>query len=282
MKYPKTTLTDTLRVSDRNFYKNDVNVSNYRNMMYYVEIALENYLAKVFLKNNLDRIIWSNSDYALRKRGANANDNPLETLDLPFLNYIVTDTNNDTERQLFNNYMNVNGIYLPEAEVVVKTAPLHLEYESTLWFNRDEELVYATHRLLFENSNETIIYPVIPLDNGKSIKLPAFVKFSISYNDIYSQSDYIISNKIRTLTINYSIDTYLLKEVGNTVNTNGTGSSDIVNIPLTESIIFDFFNSKNINTTDMYNSEMEVLLRNYFSVDTESHEELLPPVTAPV
>jgi len=288
LKYAKTNLSDSERISNSNYYKQDTNVRNYRNIIYYIEIELEKYLAKLLTKNQLDRIIWSSSDFALRKRGGNAQEDVTNTLDLPFVSYKLTDVNTDTQRQLFNNYMNVNGVYLSDAEVMVKTAPMHLEYEVVFWCNRDEELVYATHNFLFDMSNETLIHPSIPLETGKSIVLPAFISFSGSYNDVYSQSDYIISNKIRTLSMTFSIDTYILKEVGNTLNSEGIGSFGSINIPLVKTVIFDFFNSKNINTEaikngdiNIYDSEMEILLRDYFSDDEEIFQELKPPVVAP-
>lgn len=278
MKYPNTVLTDSERISSRNFYSHDKGVENYRNIVYYLDLALEKYLGKLYLKNQLDRLIWSDSDWALRKRAGNTDTD--NTLNLPFINYKMTDASNDTDRTLFNHSMFSQGIYIPEAEAHVKIVPVQFEYDITFWCNRDEELVYALHTSLFESGNETVIYPEILLDNGKIIKSPAFVTYGISYNDIYSQEDFIVNNKIRTLSIPFTIDTYLIKDAGNVQNEEGTGS-DGLNVILTEQVILDFFNSKNINKQDMYKSEMEIFFRTYFTDEGYSTEELTPPIPEP-
>ena len=94
------------------------------------------------------------------------------------------------------------------------------------------------------------------------------------------QEDYIVNNKIRTISLPLTIDTYLIKDANNVQNEEGTGS-DGLNVILTEQVILDFFNSKHIEKEDIYNSEMEIFFRTYFTDEGYNRKDLVPPIPEP-
>ncbi|MDA3856212.1 MAG: hypothetical protein PF569_08195 [Candidatus Woesearchaeota archaeon] len=217
-----------------------LDTTNFLNVVYALNIKLEEHFAELGLNSELDRIVYAKKDFCFRER---AKSNPKATsLNFPFMQYAVTNIDSNTSRNnYFSNEANISGIYLEGTGKKVRVAPIKVQYSLNFFYERFDDALYAYNRLILDNSNETILYPQLTMkdidDNDVTFPVSAFLNYS-NFNldqDLYSSSenDWLKSNNIHVLEISgISFDTLAL-------TTDGTE-----NVSITDEVILEFLSTK--------------------------------------
>lgn len=229
-------------MAGRSFYDD---ISDFKNCIYALDTAVETHYGNLVLQGELDRIIYASNAYAFRKR---AEQDPNGNINLPFLNYRLTEVSTQTDRKLFNNSAYLNGIYVPEIGEKVYTLPVHISYEATFWVHRHEDMIKAATDLMFDDGNETILHPSVTVGNT-DITMSAILGYSLSVEKDFDENDWLEENNIHNIGLDFEYDTYLYR-------------TDDNNISITEEAILEFLTYKygdDFETDDPYET-----LRLYF------------------
>lgn len=194
-------------------------LTNFRNTIYSLNLAIETHYANLLLEGDATRIIYSDNSQALRKRAANQDWN---TLYLPFMNYKVSKITGQTDRPWWNHLMNISGIWIEELQRKIRYTPVKVNYESTLFLHRDDSLQYAISTILVDDSNETILKPTITID-GEDLQLYGVLGYNFDYDPKYQESDWLEKNKIHSITLDFEFDYQIIQD-----NTTGFGIPETV------------------------------------------------------
>lgn len=224
-------------------------------MSYAMDIAIENHFSDV-LEFPLDRIIYASNEYCFRER---TRTNGGE-LNLPFLNYYRIGFE-DAERPWKNDYSNRFGLIDRENKFTsilggkMRIYPITISYEGTAFFAQNKDCEYAMNKLLFDNSNETIVKPQVETNDGDIITNAGLMNFDIEYNPTYQESDWLEQNRIWTIGIDFTITTYMI----------GNFDTNPDNLHVAKSVLLEFFTAKKLNYENYKDSEqMEMFLTEYF------------------
>lgn len=224
-------------------------------MSYAMDIAIENHLAKT-LEFPLDRIIYASNEYCFRER---TRTNKGE-LNLPFLNYYRIGFD-ESSRPWKNDYSNRFGLIDRNNKFTslmggkMRIYPIDINYEATVFFAQNKDCEYAMNKLLFEDSNETVLNPQIETNDGDIIKNVAIFNSEPEYNPTYQESDWLEQNRIWTIGIDFTITTYMI----------GNFDTNPDNLHVAKSVLLEFFTAKKLNYENYKDSEqMEMFLTEYF------------------
>lgn len=244
-----------MQILNNHYYNEEISKDSWLDTRLASSISIENFFGEKFFKNDLSRIIYSPTNLAFRERGRKNEGN----LQLPFMNYYLSDIQNDTDnRSLWNNLSQVQGVHDIEGYqallgTTLRLVPIKLVFESILWFNQPLDLLYATHKAQDISANETILYADYQARNNIVFRTPLFLNFNFEYNTQFEQQDWLEQNKILSLGLDFEIITYFLY------------MADGDTISITEECILNFIATKNINYTNPLLSEPRELLIEYFS-----------------
>lgn len=227
-------------MSTNNYY----NINNFLNSKRALDLEIINYFTKRLFTNKdgveePDRIIYSSTDYALRKRSGTAKQ--FNTLSLPFMNFKGKQSI-ESERQWFNHSAAAKGVYIPELSKKLKVLPFTIEYDSTFWCHKDLDLNYAYSKLRYDEGLETIIPYMIDVD-GLQLKMIGVVAFSVAYEPTYTENDWFERNKIHSIAVNFSVNTMMLFDDG-------------VQVSITEKAILDWAVRSGVNNNT---AEQEII-----------------------
>lgn len=230
------------------------------NSIYSLDIELEKKFADVLFYGDLSRIIYASPEYNFKERGRKNESN----LNLPFMSYWLNVISDETDRKLFSNQINVDGLDLglTAANIKPQITPLHLEYDALVFFSQDRDLKYASYLINKLHSNENVVYYYLQVDGTETVvKIPAFLTYDVSYNPEFKEQDWLEENKIMSIAMTWNIDTLQL----NVLNESIDEAYPILSI--TQQTIFDFLVTKNIiDRNDISNNEG--ILLQYFNPET--------------
>lgn len=233
-------------------------------MVYSLDIAIENHFSSI-LELPLDRIIYASNEYCFRERTRKNNGD----LNLPFVNYYRTGYEK-SEREWFNNYSNKYGLIDRENKFTsllggrLRVYPITITYEATAFFSQNKDCEYAMNKLLFEDSNETILNPQLETDKGDIIENIAIFDSDLSYNPTYQESDWLEQNRIWTIGIDFSVTTFMIGNFNPLPDRDANGNP--MPLHVAKSVLLQFFCAKKLNYQDYMKSErMEWILSEYFN-----------------
>ena len=249
----KTNIINTIKIPNSSFYYKDDYSKNWVDdniYVYALDICLEEYLGGL-LKFSLDRIIYTQNSYTFYER-ERKNDG---LLNLPYMNYYRVGYS-EADRSWFNQW--ANQLYpLSHNEQIytlgqkIKIFPIKIEYEATAFFSQSKDLEHAYRNMLFEASNESIIYPTLETKNKDTVKNIGIVDFDLEYEPNFEQEDWLEKNKIHSIGMNFSVDTFMF--VG-----------DLSEMSIAEEVILKFLSAKELNYEDIDKSKGIELLIEYF------------------
>lgn len=242
-------MSDTVTTNSDFYYGTDWESYTFYNTLLANSIALEEHFGSLLFHDDLTRIIYSPNEFCfkerLRKNKSNSN------LNIPFMNYYLTDINQNTSpRSLWNNANMVQGIlgddYQSKLGYKLKLVPVTMEYEGTVFYNQPYDVLYGQQKVQKQAANETILSGIYnaPTASGMttsgvySLYDPIFTNYSISYNDQYSQDDWLVENKIFTIGLNIQAITYFIY-------------SEDTKISFSNEVIFNFISTKGIIDKDI-------------------------------
>jgi hypothetical protein len=117
-------------------------------------------------------------------------------------------------RPWFNQSLNVRGMWIEELGRRIRITPVKLKYEGVICVQHDTDLYWLQQRLVWEESNETIIKPVLETvdEKGKPQQIAniAVTTLTPHMNSRFSENDWVTNNKIQAIDIDVQIDTYLI------------------------------------------------------------------------
>lgn len=249
----QTNIINTIKIPNSSlFYSKEFNENwvNDKTYVYALDIEFENYIKDV-LNFPLTRIIYAQNAYTFYER-ERKNDG---LLNLPYLNYYRTGYS-EADRPWFNNWANrlyplSNDEQIHALGQKIKIFPIKVEYEATCFFSQQKDMEYAYTQLMFEASNETIIYPIVETTNGDTVKNIGIVSFDLEYNPNFEEFDYLEKNKIFSIGMDFNIDTFMY--VGDTSN-----------ITLAKEIVEEFVSAKELNKDDIDKSKGKDYIYSYF------------------
>jgi len=171
-----------------------------------LKLAIETYFYNIIFNNDPNRIVYSTTDYALRRRSESSIwSNAL----LPFMNYRETDISIDNDRG-WASFRNLKkGVYIPDLGQVVRFTPVTLEFDTTLWFATERDINIAYQKLLDDTSGETAInYSIKVFD--KELPLYGLLEYTdLKYKPNFDENEWLLSNKISTISLGFKIQTML-------------------------------------------------------------------------
>lgn len=254
----KTNINNSIVIPSKSFYYKDQFTNNWSSQpcAYALDLSLEDFFSKQLIFS-LDRIIYSSNDFTFRER-TKKNDGQLN---LPYMNYYRIGYS-EPDRDWWNNYANAFGLmdignkgYYKELGSKIRLVPIKIEYESTVFFSQQKDCEYAYSRLLLEGSNETILNPILNTsDENVSLKNIGILNMDLEFNPTYNESDWLVNNKIWTISIDFNVDTFLIY----------ASEEDLF---ITNNIILNFLLAKNLIKPNIMDSNPKILLEEYFSVN---------------
>jgi len=198
------------------------------NICYAANIALEKYIAKNFLNDDLTRVIYASTEFALRKRSAAIK---YSNLDLPFINYKVRpiDPYSTGRPSWANNQLATEGVYEEALGKKVLAIPVTINYDSTFFIHRDDETHFLYNKLSWDTTLETKLILPIEID-GLAVPIIGVIKYNLDFDPDYIDKDWLEKNKIHTISLDMTIDTFFIK-----LNSS---------FSITETFILDFVRGK--------------------------------------
>jgi len=224
---------------------NYYDLTSFRNTIYTLNIALETYLSNQLFKNDATRIVYSSSEFAFRKRTQElsklGNGTNLNNLDLPFLNYKITGIDRSVSRQWWNKPIVNRGLFIDELGFKVKCLPVKISYDSTIYFHRDDDLLYAYNQLLWDDGDETKINFSLMVEGVELGFFSLYMLDNMSYEPTYNETEWLTRNKIHTASLNFTCETVIIKD-------------NLLNFGIPEKVILDFMVMHEVNN-DISNEE---------------------------
>lgn len=215
------------------------------NSVYALDIAIENHFSSYLLNGDLSRVVYSSTDFALRKRSEG---DTWKTNLLPFMNYRMEQITEGTDRPLSNSTAKLVGRYIPELKKKIKFIPVTITYDSTIWFQQHLDGLYAMNEVLWDDTSETIVdYSVMVKDDQgveQELKLFGILGFNYQYGISTSQTDWLESHKIHANTLNFEFQTLMIKEGAEAW--------------LPDSVVFEFAHGKGIDP-DSYDTVIDIM-----------------------
>lgn len=219
------------------YYKNRHLDNNFINSFYALDFSIEKYFASMLFNDDLTRIVYSSNEYSMRRRAnqLDKSETPVwNNANLPYFNYYLTGVGIPTSRAWYSHVSLVNGLYIDELGYNVQINPVKLTYEATVWYSVDYDMRLALIPLMRDDATESKIQFDVQVDN-QTLSCLGINHYNITYNPSYKEQDFLERNKIRSISLDFNIDTFLLQ-----------GEKDV---SLVKEIIFSFLSSKNLPTT---------------------------------
>lgn len=250
--------------SNESFY--GTKIDDFQNVIYALDLKIIEHYASLVLEDDTSRIIIASNQYAFKERARLNNSN----LNLPFMNFWLTDVSPSTDRTLWNNIANIEGLFSNELGTKLRIIPAKLSYEASLWMNRFEDLVYAQTRIMDDDSNETILYPALEI-SGYNVPNPAFLGYNLNFRPNYNEQDWLEQNKIQSLGLDFEFDIVLIV-------------SDSESVYVTREIIFNFlsYSRREDLCTLLQNTPLdeispkELIINNYTASDFNEDTTIIP------
>ena len=212
-------------------------------------IALYKYLADMFFDGDMKRVVWASTDMMFRKRQEqlavrkvdNLPKDDLGILDMPFCSFrIVQDgIHAGSDRRWWNPTLQVEGTWFEELGRRLRLVPATINYEACFCCNHDNDLYWAQQGQVFNNSGETIVESFIDatsLDGSvHTLKNIIIYDAESRVNPQFTERDWLEKNKIQTITLDISCQTWLIAE------------DKFHRYSITKKVAFDFLAGANYN-----------------------------------
>ncbi len=227
---------------------------SFLNIIYAMDISIESHFTNLVLRNDSKKVVYASNSYAMRRRAKLQSDNGEHNLDLPFINYKLT--NIDFSQQTWwNNRLFSRGIMIDELGKKIRCSPISLNYEATFWCHRADEVRFAYTEFRFDADSKTTITSYIDV-GGKEIPFVGQLGYTgLSFEPLYTEKDWLDKNKIHSVTFDFDIITFIMK------------SNSAVSIP--EKILLEFNSLHGISDVETKEENIELLISHFDESVTE-------------
>jgi hypothetical protein len=236
-------------------------------------IAVYKYLAQIFFDGDLERVVWAGTDMMFRKRQEQlairkADDLPktnLGILDMPFCSLRITQdgVQPGSQRTWWNPALQVEGMWFEQLGRRLRLTPATINYEACFCCNHDTDLYWAQQEQIWDKNAETILESFVdataPDESVHTLKNIIIYDAEPHVNSQFSERDWLEKNKIQTITLDISCQTWLIAE------------DNHHRYAVTKKVIFDFLHGANyfnlIHGEGNVDSQAERVIWNLFMGD---------------
>jgi hypothetical protein len=214
-------LHDPFAVRGRTFF----NKSFFNNILS-TNIALYKYLAQMLFDGNMERVVWASTDMMFRKRqeqlairkADNLPKDNLGILDMPFCSFRIAQDGIQpgSQRTWWNPALHVEGMWSEELGRRVRLTPATINYEACFCCNHDTDLYWAQQEQIWDKNAETILESFVdaaaPDGSVHTLKNIIIYDAEPHVNSQFNERDWLEKNKIQTITLDISCQTWLIAE----------------------------------------------------------------------
>ncbi len=187
-------------------------------------LAMYEFWEGFLFPNDPQRIVYSTNDYAFRRRletnkREDKSNFQIQSLDMPFMNFSISSNGivPNTDRTLKNNQLEVFGVTDWTIQKKIQLTPVQISFESTYFSNEEKDIQYVMSQNMWNFALETIIKPELEIEGETFLNYGAFGYPNLNYRPQYSERDWLEQNNIRTISMDFVLDTFLVQ-----VNTSNT------------------------------------------------------------
>jgi hypothetical protein len=121
-----------------------------------------------------------------------------------------------TDRTWWNPALNVEGMWIEELGRRVRITPMTLTYEACFICQHDVDLYWAQNANIWDKAQETIVESFIdaigPDGTAHTLKNIIIYDATPHMNATYSEADWLQKNKLQTITMDISCQTWAMAE----------------------------------------------------------------------
>jgi len=250
---------DPFALRGRTFFKKPF----YNNILS-TNISLYKYLADLFFEGDMGRVVWAGTDMMFRKRQEqlalrkvdNLPKDTLGIMDLPFCSFRITQDGiqPNSQRNWWNPALHVRGMWFEQLGKRLRLTPATINYEACFCCNHDSDLYWAQQEQIEDKNHETILESFVDAEapDGTVHTLKNIVIYDANphVNSQFSEREWLEKNKIQTITLDISCQTWLILE------------DEHHRYSVTKKILFDF-----LHGADYFN-----LIHGEGVVDSQAHQ----------
>lgn len=214
---------------------------------YALHLAIKNHFANTFFSDDIDRIVYTQNNNALRKRMDHITNNiqdsstnttevnqstlrPDTYVNFPFMNYKRTDWNSSDSFNRWNFQAFQDGIYVPSIGQKIKLAPTRLTFSGLIWTSSENDLVAARRLFTRDKDNFTEVDYSIKVGDC-DIPMWSDLRYSnLDYDPEFDDKTWLDQNNIHTIA--FSFEVYFYDAFLN--------SPDDGSFSLTEEVIYNY------------------------------------------
>lgn len=233
----------------KSYYKD----MDFINVYYSTIICMFNYFTENLFPDDPSRIIYASNDFAFRRRlQLNSRDNvsefQIQSLNMPFMNFSIeaSGMSSKTDRDWKSNQLEVSGVMDWTIKKKIRMTPIKLSFEATFFSDKEIDIQYIISKLFWDDALETVLKPELEIDGQKFSNIGVMAGYNLQYRPRYNEKEWLDKNKIRTIPMNFAVDTFLLQT-----------DQDKFWIP--KEVLFSFATSQNLNTHEW--TDYDLLLR---------------------
>lgn len=195
---------------------------------YTLHIALKQHFSNMLYGGDATRIEYTTNGNALRQRSnriqnftdanntihaENEDIRSQDYLNFPFMNYKRGNYEFTDNPFRWNNTLQGSGVFIPEIGKKVLLNPVTFSFQGTVWLPSELDMVETQRRLRFDADNKTEIPYFLTTEDldGNPCDLAMWSK--LNYNSIdldpeYQDDSWLEQNRIRTIGLSFSLDTF--------------------------------------------------------------------------
>jgi len=233
---------DFFKPTGRTFYNKP-----FFNTILSTNIALYKYLADMFFDGDMERVVWASTDMMFRKRREQIAERKMDAdpksdlglLEMPFCSFRITQDGirPGTQRNWWNPALHVEGMWFEELGRRLRITPATINYEACFCCTHDTDLYKAQQEQIWDKNAETIVESFIDATspNGDVHTLKNIIIYDAEphVNQSFSEKDWLEKNKIQTITLDISCQTFLIAE------------DETHQYSVTKKVLFDFLHGAN-------------------------------------
>jgi hypothetical protein len=189
--------------------------TNFLNVYYSLNLAIEQFFTDFLFKGESNRVIFSSTEYAFRRRNEiniqlNTTDtDSLNNLNFPFMNYRGK-ISDKSDKAWWSHRTFVDGCFIPELGKKIRTVPTLIDYDATIYYHKEIDTVFAMNELVFDAGDETKIFFQIEID-GEIIDMFGILGYNLDHDSEYNENSWLEQNHIHTIKLDFTIDTVMLR-----------------------------------------------------------------------
>jgi hypothetical protein len=179
-------------------------------------LSLFDYFSNLFFDGDSNRVIYASNDFSFRKRMSQNkkdidNENILiQNLNLPYMNFYMTDLQPTTERTWKSFPLELQGVMDWTIRKKLRISPVKISFEATLFTEKETDRHYIMSEAFWQGALERKLNPLLEID-GQSFSNIGVLKFGLNFSDQYQEKDWLEKNRIRATSIDFEVDTFLIK-----------------------------------------------------------------------